>query len=160
MTKSNIKALIISFLILFVVIASAAGGAIADRLFEIKPLDYITQKSGQNFRVGDLNQRVLNEESVVIDVAENVSPSVVTVSIETPERRVMEFSPFGGFRSRVEGGQPQDIGTGFVVSEDADKIVIGVDYNKEENKFRHIFTRARASIKNMYTFDVPNTKDV
>ena len=118
MTKSNIKALIISFLILFVVIASAAGGAIADRLFEIKPLDYITQRSGQNFRVGDLNQRVLNEESVVIDVAENVSPSVVTVSIETPERRVMEFSPFGGFRSRVEGGQPQDIGTGFVVSED------------------------------------------
>ncbi len=97
---------------------SAAGGAIADRLFEIKPLDYITQRSGQNFRVGDFNQRVLNEESVVIDVAENVSPSVVTVSIETPQRRVMEFSPFGGFRSRVEGGQPQDIGTGFIVTSD------------------------------------------
>jgi serine protease Do len=42
----------------------------------------------------------------------------VTVSIETPQRRVLQYSPFGGFSQRVEGGTPQDIGTGFIVSED------------------------------------------
>ena len=45
-----------------------------------------------------------------------MSPSVVTISIQTPERKVLQFSPFGGFSQRVQGGQPQDIGTGFVVS--------------------------------------------
>lgn len=63
-------------------------------------------------------QRIVEEESVVIDVAEHASPSVVTVSIETPQRRVLDFSPFGGFSQRIEGGQQQDIGTGFVVSAD------------------------------------------
>ena len=43
---------------------------------------------------------------------------LVTVSIQTPKRRILELSPFGGFSSRVEGGTPQDIGTGFIVSED------------------------------------------
>lgn len=99
-----------------IILAAITGGAIADRVFGLKPLDYLfPQKEG--FRVG-LEQRILTEESVVIEVAEEVSPSVVTVSIETPTRRILEFSPFGGFRSRIEGGTPQDIGTGFVVSSD------------------------------------------
>ena len=60
--------------------------------------------------------KVVQEESVVIDVVERTSPSVVTVSVETPERRVLDVNPFGGFSQRVEEGGPQDIGTGFVVS--------------------------------------------
>jgi serine protease Do len=47
-----------------------------------------------------------------------MSPSVVTVSVVTPRRRVLEFSPFGGLQQRIEGGSSQDIGTGFIVSED------------------------------------------
>ena len=62
--------------------------------------------------------RVVGEESVVIDVVEKSSDSVVTVSVERPSRRVIDFSPFGGFSQRVEEGEPQDIGTGFVVSSD------------------------------------------
>lgn len=62
--------------------------------------------------------KVVQEESVVIDVVERVSDSVVTVSVETPKRRVLDISPFGGLSQRTEGGQPQDIGTGFVVSKD------------------------------------------
>lgn len=93
------------------------GGAIADRLFDLNPLDRFIQK--QSFHFGNVEQRVLTEESVVIDVAENVSPSVVTVVIKTPDRKVMEVDPFGfGFRQRVQEGTPQDIGSGFVVSED------------------------------------------
>lgn len=71
------------------------------------------------------NIRVLKEESVVIDVAERVSPSVVTVGIETT-RRVSEpfsidpFDPFGVFR-QPQGRREQvkqDIGSGFIVSSD------------------------------------------
>ena len=119
MAKFSLKSFIIGFSIGLVIIASAAGGAIADRLFKIKPLDYITNRQDLGLvSGGELKQRVLNEESVVIDVAQRVSPSVVTVSIERPQRRILEFNPFGGFSSRIEGGQPQDIGTGFIVSED------------------------------------------
>ena len=63
-------------------------------------------------------QTIVGEESAVINVVDKVSPSVVTVSAKTPTRRILEFSPFGGVTPRQQGGQPQDIGTGFIVSED------------------------------------------
>jgi len=118
MSRFNLKSFLIGLSIGFVVVASAAGGAIADRLFGIKPLDFISEKRVESIGKGELEQRVLSEESIVIDVTERVSPSVVTVSIEKPQRRILEFNPFGGFSSRIEGGQPQDIGTGFIVAED------------------------------------------
>lgn len=116
MKRIDMKKFLIGAAIGLIILAAITGGAIADRIFGLKPLDYLFPRK-EGFRVG-LEQRVLTEESVVIDVAEKVSPSVVTVSIETPTRRILEFSPFGGFRSRIEGGTPQDIGTGFVVSSD------------------------------------------
>lgn len=116
--KLNSKSFLIGLLVGIVLLAAATGGAVADRLFHIKPLDYFFPKEGQNFRVGRVEQRVLTEESIVIEVAEELSPSVVTVAVERPRRRILEFSPFGGLRSRIEGGEPQDIGTGFIVSED------------------------------------------
>lgn len=42
---------------------------------------------------------------------------------------------------------------GFLVEEDDEKIVIGVDYNKDEQKYRHIFTRLKSSIKSIHIFD-------
>jgi len=93
----------------FIVLAVAAtSGAIADRLFLLPKLDNETST---------IEQKLLKEESVVVDVAEKVSPSVVTVAIQTPSRRVIDFDPFEGFVPRVEGGVQQDIGTGFVVSD-------------------------------------------
>jgi len=109
------KKFALGILIGFVILAAITGGALADRLFGLKPLDFILPRGASTFR---LDQRILTEESIVIDVAERVSPSVVTVSIQAPKRRILELSPFGGFTSRVEGGTPQDIGTGFIVSED------------------------------------------
>ncbi|MBI4059336.1 trypsin-like peptidase domain-containing protein [Candidatus Microgenomates bacterium] len=109
----NPRKLIIVGAIGVVVVASLLGGAVADRLFGIKPLDRLFPKNGSV----NLEQRVVNEESVVIKVAENVSPSVVTVSIETPQRRVLQFSPFGGFGVQEQGGK-QDIGSGFIISGD------------------------------------------
>jgi len=115
-TKGSYKKYLIGLAVVVLVFASAFGGALADRLFEIKPLDLlVNRKSGA---IGTIEQRVLNEESVVTTVVENVSPSVVTVSIQTPQKRVLEFDPFSGFRSRIQGSESQDIGTGFVVSSD------------------------------------------
>ncbi|MDP2632477.1 MAG: trypsin-like peptidase domain-containing protein [Candidatus Curtissbacteria bacterium] len=55
-------------------------------------------------------QRVVDEESVVIDVVERVSPSVVSIAVEN--RQI--FDPFGS----SQGSQESGIGTGFVVSKD------------------------------------------
>lgn len=92
---------------------AVTGGKIADRIFGVRPLERLFPPKD-----GEVTQRILNEDSVVIDVAEKVSPSVVTVSIETPRQNILEFDPFNGFRTRVQGGGEQDIGTGFIVSSD------------------------------------------
>lgn len=112
--KFNTKSFLIGVSVAFIFFASIMGGAIADRIFGIRALDSLIPRSNG---VG-VEQKLLKEESIVIDVAERVSPSVVTVSVETQARRVLEFDPFQGLRSRIEGGSPQDIGTGFIVSSD------------------------------------------
>lgn len=90
----------------------------------------VTSQSLSGFDINNLEnlwttrERILerstfkSEESAVISVSEEVSPSVVTVAVKTPRRRVVSFSPFGGFEESYRGGVEQDIGTGFVVSED------------------------------------------
>lgn len=116
--SSKIKGLLRKSAIVLVILTAFSTGAIADRLFGIKPLDYFMQRSGGSIS-RELSQTIIKEESVVIDVAEKVSPSVVTVTVQTPRRRVLEFNPFGGGLSqRFEGGIEQDIGSGFIISED------------------------------------------
>lgn len=74
------------------------------------------------------NVRVTNEESVIIDAVENVSPSVVTIGI-SKTRQVGDifeldpfsmFSPFQRKQAPPAGGQKieQDIGSGFIVGAD------------------------------------------
>lgn len=114
LNKINIKKISIVVLIIISVTFMLAGGVIADRFFDFKLLDKIFPKKSS---VINLDRQILNEESVVISVAEEISPSVVTVSIQTPKKRVFSIDPFGGFSQSVQGGEPQDIGTGFIVSE-------------------------------------------
>ncbi len=109
---SRVLVILVGLVILAVV---ATAGAVVDRIVGLRPLDRFL---GQRTNLIGEERRILNEESVVIDVAESVSPSVVTVTRQTEARRILEFNPFGGFSSRVEGGQDRDIGTGFIVSED------------------------------------------
>src|SRR3989344_3650563 len=119
MRKINFKKFLISAAVGIIFLAAVSGGAIADRLFGIKPLDGLFPRLSNSLKSDNLEQKVVTEESVVIDVAEKVSPSVVTVSIETAKRNIMQFDPFGGgFSSTIEGGKPQDIGSGFIVSSD------------------------------------------
>ena len=114
MKKVKLNKIFIVFGIVFFLLVAILGGAISDRLFGIRPLDRLFPRKGSVTQVNKL----LTEESVVITVAENVSPSVVTVSMQTSPRRVLQFNPFSGFTSQIQGGQPQDIGSGFIVSKD------------------------------------------
>lgn len=115
---SKIKGVIIVFVVIIVLVSSAIGGAIADRIFNIKGLDGVFGRLQKAVNLDGNNQKVVTEESVVINVVKEVSPSVVTVQVQTPRRRVIQFSPFGGFSQSIQGGQPQDIGSGFIISED------------------------------------------
>lgn len=93
------------------VVSSFLGGAVANQRLGLAP-------SNTNL----LEQTVVKEENAVIDIVERVSPAVVTVAVETPQRRILELNPFGGFRQRLEGGSEQDIGSGFIV--DANGLIV------------------------------------
>lgn len=114
----KVRNFIIGAAVCLVLLAAITGGAIADRLFGIKPLDRLFPQTATGPRGVDVTQKILKEESVVIEVAERLSPSVVTISRESEARRILQFSPFGGFGFREEGERKQDIGTGFIISKD------------------------------------------
>ncbi len=110
----KLKTLVIIFIVLVLWIISGIGAV----QFLSNELPFLNSKLKESPAKTEI-QKVVQEESVVVDVVEKVSPSVVTVSVETPTRRVLDFNPFGGGLSqRIEGGKQQDIGTGFVVSAD------------------------------------------
>lgn len=114
MKRSSINKVLVAVALIIVLFAALTSGAIADRLFGFKPLDKFFPRKGVN----TLQQKVVSEQSDVIDVVNRVGPSVVTVSAVTPKRQIIQFSPFGGFSQGTTGGSPQDIGSGFVVSSD------------------------------------------
>jgi S1-C subfamily serine protease len=116
------------FLVIFsagvIIFASIAGGAISDRLFGYKILDRFFPREEGVLSPITSRQKILTEESVVIEVAEKVSPSVVTVGV-TKTQQVFDFfndpfsDPFGFFR-QPQGREEtieQDIGSGFVIDE-------------------------------------------
>lgn len=107
--KVNFKKVLIIVAFIILVAAAAGGGAIADRIFGPKV----------SSQLPNTNQKVVGEESVVIDIAQKSSPSVVTVSGTAPTRTSIQFNPFnGGFSQGQVGGKQQDIGSGFIVSSD------------------------------------------
>lgn len=112
--KSTLVKVLVGTSLLIVIITAITGGAIADRIFGFRPLDKFFPRQTSL----SINNKILNEDNVVIEVVKKFGPSVVTVSAKTPARRVLQFSPFGGFSSGVVGGQQQDIGSGFIVSSD------------------------------------------
>lgn len=83
-----------------------------------KFLGYIQNKDEFPLSLPPNKLTVVQEESVIVDAVKKVSPSVVTVTIDAPARNIIEFSPFGGLNREIQGGEPQDIGTGFIVSAD------------------------------------------
>lgn len=116
------------FFLLF--IFAATSGALADRLFVIRPLDFFTKRSDAGTET-KTQTRLVEEQSSVVDVADKTSASVVTVAI-TKQQRILQRSPFMGtnpfgffgvpFQQNQDTGKTreikQDIGSGFVVDKD------------------------------------------
>jgi serine protease Do len=130
----TVKAFGLGLLVSVLVITSALGGALADRLFVIKPLDAITKRAGVFSTPSSDNTpttQILNpQEKSIVEVSEQASRSVVTISIKRETPRITQFSPFGGLFGfdtppirRDEDEEPQDIGTGFVVDSEQGLIV-------------------------------------
>ncbi len=107
-----------------VIVVAILGGAVGEKLFGYKLLDRWFPARGDSGMVQQTN-KVVNEESVVIDAVDKVSPSVVTIGIkrtQKPADLYDPFDPFGNFFGNPRGGQTskpvQDIGTGFILSKD------------------------------------------
>lgn len=88
-------------------------------------LPYFTVQNKGNEAQPSEKIKIISEESLVTEVVERVSQSVVTVSISKTQSigRIFEvdpFDPFDVFRPKSGGEQKieQDIGTGFIVSPD------------------------------------------
>lgn len=126
-TSPQLKTFVLGLSISAIVLAAFFTGALADRIFVIKPLDYFTGKRTANLpstavdTTSPLSDLLKGAKSVA-DVAEITSKSVVTVSIKKtqPVTRLNNF--FGlGFMQPELGGRvekiKQDIGSGFVISE-------------------------------------------
>ena len=119
----------VGILLLVILMGAVLGGAYMDRLGYVNKLNGYLPKQFQLPQVQspttvDLKQTVLTEESVVTTVAEQASPSVVTVSVTTSRQAMQPFfmDPFGMFGGQSPNNQPsqpetnkQDIGSGFVV---------------------------------------------
>ncbi len=129
MSNKQLKSFLVGLAVSVLIIASFFVGGLADRIFVIKPLDYLAKRPGlmqddqSRFDAGvtSLGQ-MIEGEFVVPDIAEASSESVVTVSIQK-QQAIIEpqnlFNQFGFFgfpqgETRIEEVQ-QDIGTGFVV---------------------------------------------
>jgi len=94
------------------------SGAVAEKVWGLPVLKNLAKVESGGVV---LEQRILTEENVVTEVAERVSPAVVTVSYkrETPVMQQYFLDPFGLFGGRRATGEVEtnqvDIGTGFIV---------------------------------------------
>lgn len=117
-----IKKIAISLAVFLVIVGSILGGAISDRLFGYKILDKFFPRAGVELPSIITRQRILTEESVVIEVAERVSPSVVTINVTKEQSTLpfeIEFGPFGiNIPEQRQENVAQDIATGFIISSD------------------------------------------
>lgn len=101
-------------------VAVFIGGAVSERIWGLPFLKNLNL-AGSNNTSEIINQRVVNEENVVTEVAEKVSTGVVTVTFkrETPKLEQYFLDPFGMFRGSRPTGEVEseqvDIGSGFVI---------------------------------------------
>lgn len=106
-------------LLIFLVILLGVASVIS----RVAPDLQNTFEKGQIPLQQDDRVRVVSEESVVVETVKRVGPSVVTIAaMSTGEGRVFDeddpFSIFGFPSQRELSREPQNIGSGFIVSQD------------------------------------------
>ncbi len=115
----KIKYFVAGFGIGFLLLIAVIFGGIASRFGWLGFLDQVFPGKTGQFGQAYIEKKVLNEESVIIDVVEKSAPSVVTVSItKTEQVPQFRFDPFGFFDFETEQRQiERNIGSGFVPKE-------------------------------------------
>ncbi len=100
------------------IIGAVFGGAVGDRIWGYKVLDQWWPRL-KTQKLENSKTQIVTEENVVIEVAERVSPSVVTVGIKKTQifREIDPFDFFGMGRVQQKKIE-QDIGSGFILTED------------------------------------------
>lgn len=117
------RVLVLASLLIFLLIAGSTSGNLKLNFSNLQK--FLSQKQpAENTIPGD-KLKIVYEESVITDVVDKVSPSVVTVSITKSKSlsgifEINPFDPFSDLRPRPGQQQKveQDIGSGFVVSAD------------------------------------------
>ncbi len=132
--SNSLKAFLIGLSFSVIVLVSFFIGAISDRVFGVKPVDYFLSKNSNFASIAQSKNSsqttttpLRTEEKSIVDVADQASTSVVTISIKQQPRtqsRMPGFFGFDGFgfnqpqiQEPQQNVQPiqQDIGSGFVV---------------------------------------------
>lgn len=145
------KQFLLGLAVSLIIIFSAVGGAIADRVFGIKPLDFISNNVGAV--AGKKVVTTFEEKSSVIEVFDKASPSVVTVGVRATARvpGPINFDDLGmNVYAQEEEEIEKDIGTGFVVEKNllvTNKHVVSqrgleyivIDHNNNEYKVINIY---------------------
>lgn len=135
------------FLFLLILLAAVAGGDLFERYFGYRLADRLfPQKTSTGETV--IQRKILSEESVVIDVVDKFGPSVVTVGIKKTETIANPFDnffdPFGFFNmpksTPKQQNIEQDIGSGFVVSDDG-LVVTNKHVVSDASASYRVFTR-------------------
>lgn len=125
MMAKNLKIFLLGIIFGVVVLGVFLGGAVAGNMDKVGIAKQIADSLGYSGTT--VKREVLDEESVVTRVVERATPSVVTVSIS--KTQVISTDPFYGFDffggffniprgETIEEQIEQDIGTGFIISED------------------------------------------
>lgn len=112
-----LKTFLIGFAFGVFIFGAIVAGGIADRLGWFKFLDKVLPAGRGNSGSNYVEQKVLKEDSLVIEAVEKSGPSVVTVSISKTEQiPLFDFDPFNffGFKTKEQKIE-QDIGSGFIV---------------------------------------------
>lgn len=148
-------------ILIFALIILTAGAFISSGFFGLnwKFFERLAGVSGANRLNSPIPSgavRIENEESIIINVVDTVSPAVVTIGISKTRRvgdlfEINPFDPFSPFQRPQTGGKTQkveqDIGSGFIVG--ADGLIV-------TNK--HVVSDSQATykviMKNDKTYDV------
>lgn len=143
--KQRLNGFILGIVFSVLLLGAFFGGAIADRLFVISPLDEYIPRDMPGVGISRVEQRVLDEQSFVVDIAASASESVVTVSIEQQRQRITPFFDPFGFFPRFEEQEPEtierDIGTGFVVDQEQGFVVTNKHVVSRDNASYTVITK-------------------
>jgi len=118
--NKQLKSFLLGLSFSVLILVAFFAGALADRIFVIRPLDYIRQRGSADSTQSALGSLLSGGGFSVADVAEKSSRSVVTISVKKPQQRVEAANDVFSLLFETPAIQTQfeqrDIGTGFVAN--------------------------------------------